>query len=55
LPLVAICFVLGFYPVPLLSLIQGGVHDVTQLVNPPGPDEIAHAGKNVVNMLSMAK
>jgi NADH-quinone oxidoreductase subunit M len=54
-PLVAICFILGFYPMPLLSLIQGGVHDVTLLVNPPGPDEIASAGKHVVNMLSMAK
>jgi NADH-quinone oxidoreductase subunit M len=53
LPLVVICFVLGFYPVPLLSLIQGGVHDVTALVNPPGPDEIATAGKHAANMLSL--
>jgi NADH-quinone oxidoreductase subunit M len=54
-PLVAICFVLGFYPMPLLSLIQGGVHDVTMLVNPPGPDEVASASKHVVNLLSMSK
>ncbi len=52
-PLVAICFVLGFYPVPLLQLIQGGVHDVTALVNPPGPDEIAHASRHAKDMLSM--
>jgi NADH-quinone oxidoreductase subunit M len=53
IPLVAICFILGFYPVPLLSLIQGGVHDMTQLVNPPGPDEIARASHHAANMLSM--
>jgi NADH-quinone oxidoreductase subunit M len=52
-PLVAICFVLGFYPMPLLQLIQGGVHDVTALVNPPGPDEIARASKHASDMLSM--
>jgi NADH-quinone oxidoreductase subunit M len=54
-PLVAICFVLGFWPVPLLSLIQGGVHDVTQLVNPPGPDEVASLSRHAADMLSMVK
>jgi len=54
-PLVALCFVLGFYPMPLLSLIAGGVHDVTLLVNPPGPDEIAGVSRHAVNMLSMLK
>jgi NADH-quinone oxidoreductase subunit M len=41
LPLAVLCFVLGFWPVPLLTLISGGVRDMTALVNPPGPDQIA--------------
>jgi NADH-quinone oxidoreductase subunit M len=40
-PLVALCFVLGFWPVPLLTLVSGSVRDLTALVNPPGPDQIA--------------
>jgi NADH-quinone oxidoreductase subunit M len=52
-PLVAICLILGFYPMPLLSLIAGGVSDVTQLVNPTGPDQIAHAARHAGDVLSM--
>jgi NADH-quinone oxidoreductase subunit M len=40
-PLAALCFLLGFWPVPLFTLISGGVRDLTSLVNPPGPDQIA--------------
>ena len=40
-PLAALCFILGFWPVPLFTLIAGGVRDITSLVNPPGPDQIA--------------
>ena len=40
-PLAVLAIVLGIWPVPLLSLIAGGVRDVTGLVNPPGPDQIA--------------
>jgi NADH-quinone oxidoreductase subunit M len=40
-PLAALCFLLGFWPVPLFTLISGGVRDITSLVNPPGPDQIA--------------
>lgn len=41
MPLLAICVTLGIYPAPFFTLIQGGVSDMNQLVNPPGPDEIA--------------
>jgi NADH:ubiquinone oxidoreductase subunit 4 (subunit M) len=44
-PLVVVCLVLGFYPAPLFALVRGGVSDVNQLVNPPGPDEIAMLGQ----------
>jgi NADH-quinone oxidoreductase subunit M len=54
-PLVAICFVLGFWPVPLLSLISGGVRDMTAMVNPPGPDQIAHAMTKASGVLSMLR
>jgi NADH-quinone oxidoreductase subunit M len=40
-PLAVIALLLGVWPVPLLSLIAGGVRDLTALVNPPGPDQIA--------------
>jgi NADH-quinone oxidoreductase subunit M len=40
-PLALVAIVLGVWPVPLLSLMSGGVRDVTALVNPPGPDQIA--------------
>jgi NADH-quinone oxidoreductase subunit M len=40
-PLAVVAIVLGVWPVPLLSLIAGGVRDLTALVNPPGPDQIA--------------
>lgn len=40
-PLVALCIGLGLWPVPLLSAVSGGVRDVTSLVNPAGPDQIA--------------
>src|SRR5262249_37191729 len=40
-PIVVIAGILGVWPVPLLSMITGGVRDVTSLVNPPGPDQIA--------------
>ncbi len=40
-PLAVVALLLGVWPVPLLSLIAGGVRDLTALVNPPGPDQIA--------------
>ena len=40
-PLAMLCIIVGFWPVPLFSLISGGVRDLTGLVNPPGPDQIA--------------
>jgi NADH-quinone oxidoreductase subunit M len=40
-PLIVLALVLGLWPAPLFSLISGGVRDVTSLVNPPGPDQIA--------------
>jgi NADH-quinone oxidoreductase subunit M len=40
-PLAVLALVLGVWPVPLLTIMAGGVRDVTMLVNPPGPDQIA--------------
>jgi NADH-quinone oxidoreductase subunit M len=41
MPLLALALALGFYPAPFFALVRGGVSDLNQLVNPPGPDEIA--------------
>jgi NADH-quinone oxidoreductase subunit M len=40
-PIAVVAVILGVWPAPLLSLIAGGIRDVTVLVNPPGPDQIA--------------
>jgi NADH:ubiquinone oxidoreductase subunit 4 (subunit M) len=42
-PVALLALALGVSPAPFLALVQGGVSDVNQLVNPPGPDEIALA------------
>ena len=41
LPLAIIVLVLGFYPMPVLDLIQTGMHDLVLLVNPASPSSIA--------------
>jgi NADH-quinone oxidoreductase subunit M len=43
LPLALFAIALGLCPGPFFTLVQGGVSDTNQLVNPPGPDEIALA------------
>jgi NADH-quinone oxidoreductase subunit M len=43
-PMAIIVLVLGFWPRPLLNLIDTGVTDLTALVNPPGASQIAHLG-----------
>jgi len=40
-PLAVIVLVLGFYPKPLLNLIDRGVLDLSSIVSPPGPTQIA--------------
>jgi NADH-quinone oxidoreductase subunit M len=40
-PMAVIVLVLGFYPRPLLHLIDAGVMDLTALVNPPGASQVA--------------
>ena len=40
-PLAVIAVVLGVWPVPLFGLIAGGVRDVTSVVDPAGPDQVA--------------
>jgi NADH-quinone oxidoreductase subunit M len=40
-PLAVIVLVLGFWPRPLLNLIDRGVLDLSNIVNPPGPTQIA--------------
>ncbi len=44
-PLAVIVLVLGFYPKPLLTLIDRGVLDLSSIVSPPGPTQIALGGK----------
>ena len=43
-PLAVIVLVLGFYPKPLLTLIDRGVIDLFNVVSPPGPTQIAALG-----------
>jgi NADH-quinone oxidoreductase subunit M len=42
-PLAVVALLLGVWPVPLLSQIANGVRDVSALVDPPGPDQVAAA------------
>jgi NADH-quinone oxidoreductase subunit M len=44
-PLAAIVLLLGFWPKPLLQLIDRGVVDLAAVVSPPGPTQIAFGGK----------
>ncbi len=44
-PLILLCIALGVWPAPFFTLVQGGVSDLNQLVNPPGPDEVALADR----------
>jgi NADH-quinone oxidoreductase subunit M len=44
-PLAVIVLVLGFWPRPLLNLIDKGVLDLWNTVSPPGPTQIALGGK----------
>ena len=41
IPLAVVVLVLGFYPMPVLDLIQNGMHDLVMLVNPGSPASIA--------------
>ncbi len=41
IPLVTVLAVLGLWPTYLLASMSGTVRDVTNAVNPPGPDQIA--------------
>jgi len=40
-PLAIIVLILGFYPLPMLDLIQTGMHDLVQLINPQGAASVA--------------
>jgi NADH-quinone oxidoreductase subunit M len=44
-PLALIVLVLGFWPKPLLTLIDRGVLDLFNVVSPPGPTQIALGGR----------
>lgn len=44
-PMAVIVLVLGFWPRPLLRLIDTGVMDLTALVNPPGAMQVASLGQ----------
>jgi NADH-quinone oxidoreductase subunit M len=52
-PLALLTIVLGLWPVPLFSLIAGGVRDATSFVDPPGPDQIASLFQGASHALSM--
>jgi NADH-quinone oxidoreductase subunit M len=43
-PMAIVVLILGFWPRPLLNLIDTGVMDLTALVNPPGASQIAVLG-----------
>jgi NADH-quinone oxidoreductase subunit M len=43
-PLAVLVLLLGFYPKPLLALIDRGVLDLFNVVSPPGPTQIALGG-----------
>jgi NADH-quinone oxidoreductase subunit M len=40
-PLLVLTLALGLSPAPFFTLVRGGIADLNQLVNPPGPDEVA--------------
>jgi len=52
-PMGVIVLVLGFWPRPLLNLIDVGVSDLTALVNPPGASQIAHLGDVAHKVLAL--
>jgi NADH-quinone oxidoreductase subunit M len=52
-PLALLVVVLGFWPVPLFTLIAGGLRDVTSLVDPAGPDQIASLVHQASRALAM--
>jgi len=52
-PMAIIVLVLGFWPRPLLNLIDAGVMDLTALVNPPGASQIAHMGEVASKVLAL--
>jgi NADH-quinone oxidoreductase subunit M len=52
-PLALLVVVLGFWPVPLLTLIAGGVRDITSLVDPAGPDQVAALLQHAPSALAM--
>ncbi len=52
-PLAVLAVVLGFWPVPLFGLIAGGVRDVSSLVDPAGPDQIASLFHRATHALAM--
>jgi len=41
LPLAIIILILGFYPLPVLDMIQVGMHDLVTLVSPEGAAAVA--------------
>ncbi|MCU0693387.1 MAG: hypothetical protein MUF54_18510, partial [Polyangiaceae bacterium] len=52
-PMAAIVLVLGFWPRPLLDLIDASVLDLTALVNPPGASQIATVGDAASRILAL--
>jgi NADH-quinone oxidoreductase subunit M len=52
-PMALIVLVLGFWPRPLLDLIDAGVMDLTQLVNPSGAAQIATLSQHADKVLAL--
>ena len=52
-PMAVVVLVLGFWPRPLLDLIDTGVMDLNAMVNPPGASQIAAAGEALSRTLAM--
>jgi NADH-quinone oxidoreductase subunit M len=52
-PFAVVAIVLGVWPVPLFGLIAGGVRDLSTLVDPAGPDQVASLLERASHALAM--
>lgn len=51
-PLVVLIVLLGLWPASVLSVVSAGVQDASDLVNPPGPDQVAAVGGDPSEVLA---
>ncbi|HEX7665430.1 MAG TPA: NADH-quinone oxidoreductase subunit M [Polyangiaceae bacterium] len=51
-PLVILIVILGLWPAGILSTVTSGVRDASDLVNPPGPDQVADVDEEPAGALA---